>query len=112
MLLKFSGGLFIAICLFAFTTGPFYLYHYLGTSNSGFQFRPDAIIQLGGTPLPSETALIRCYYVRNIAQHFPRTTLYVAQLSEKNEKHKQTSAWKMSREIMQSSAIDSSRFRL
>lgn len=105
-----AGIFFLSCCLFAFTTGPFYLYHFLGTGNSVFLFRPQAIVLMGGTPMPSESALIRCYTVRELHKKFPEATIYISQLKEEKQTMGQTSAYAMSEEIRRGFA-DSIDFR-
>jgi uncharacterized SAM-binding protein YcdF (DUF218 family) len=94
-----AGLFFIAVCIFALTTGPFYLYHWLGTGNSEYHFRPEAIIVLGGSPIPGEQALIRAYYARKMGERFSQAKIYIAQLSEEKEKLYHSAAWQLGREL-------------
>jgi len=94
-----AGIFFVSASLFALTTGPFYLYHYFGTANSDYDFEPQYIVQLGSTPMPSEQALIRCYYTRKLAQLNPDARVIISQLREAGQQMDQTDAWKMKEEI-------------
>jgi uncharacterized SAM-binding protein YcdF (DUF218 family) len=98
-LLLFSGIFFLWICLFSFTTGPYSLYHFLGTGNSAWKFTPQEIIILGGSPMPGESALIRGYYARKLAEEYPDARIIISQLAEKNQKLSETGAWQLSQEI-------------
>lgn len=94
-----AGVFFILACLLAFTTAPFYLYHYFGTVNAAFHFEPQVIIQLGSTAMPSEQALIRCYYTRELARKYPSATLILSQLKAEDEPVEGSDAAKMKAEI-------------
>lgn len=94
------GIFFIAVCLFALTTGPFWIYHYLGTKNSSYHFVPDVIIQLGSTPLPGESALIRCYYTRKMCEAFPHASVVISQLGDKSDSDTSGAAYEMKKEIL------------
>jgi uncharacterized SAM-binding protein YcdF (DUF218 family) len=71
---------FISLCLvvLAFTSGPFWLYYHLGTGNTSFRFKPDCIVLLGGSGMPSESNLIRSYYAAKIAGDFTGIPLIIA----------------------------------
>jgi uncharacterized SAM-binding protein YcdF (DUF218 family) len=98
-LLILSGIFLVWTFLFAFTTGPFYWYHYFGTGNSDYDFKPEVVIILGGTPMPSESALIRCYYARELARKNPDAQIIISQLKDANQTLTSTAAWKMRDEI-------------
>ncbi len=76
----FTAGLFFFLILgFAFTTGPFYLYNWLGQSVSEYHFKPMHIIIMGGSGYPSESAMMRSYYAAKLAKQFPESDLYITQ---------------------------------
>lgn len=77
-LMSFGAG-FMAMVLFAFTTGPYRMYHWLGTSVSDYRFRPDYIIIMGGAGYPSESALIRSWYAARLAELHPGAKVIVTQ---------------------------------
>ena len=66
-----AGVLFLMILGFAFTTGPFYLYNWLGQSVSEYHFTPKHIIIMGGSGYPSESAMMRSFYAAKLAKEFP-----------------------------------------
>lgn len=102
------GIIFISVCLFALTTGPFYLYHWMGTCNSEYNFRPQAFLVLGAAPIPGEQALIRAYYARKSGLKWKRAQIYIAQLAEKPDKLYGSAAWQLGSELVQD-GIDSLR---
>ena len=57
--------------VFSFTTGPFWIYHWLGTGNSEYNFEPDYVVVLGGDGMPSESGLMRTYYAAKLANYYP-----------------------------------------
>lgn len=71
-------GIFFSLCvLLAFTTIPFKGYYWLGTSNAKLESEPKAIILLGGG-MPSQSALMRCWYTEKASRSFPDATIIVA----------------------------------
>lgn len=72
------GILSLFLIIFAFTSGPFWLYYHLGTRNINFRFSPDCIVLLSGSGMPSESNLIRSYYAAKIAKENTDVPLIVA----------------------------------
>ena len=56
------------MCIVAFTSLPYNTREWLGIENSEYKFKPDYIIMLGGSGMPSEDNLIRLYYTAEIAK--------------------------------------------
>ena len=79
-----TGVFFFLMILFAFTTGPFYLYYWLGKSNSEYHFQPKHVIILGGAGFPSATALMRSYYASELYKKYANCDIYVCQPSADN----------------------------
>ena len=81
-IMKYTFLVFAFFCLFmfviSFTTGPFWIYYWLGTTNSGITEKPESIIILGGGGMPSESGLIRCYYAAELASAFPEASIIIA----------------------------------
>jgi uncharacterized SAM-binding protein YcdF (DUF218 family) len=73
-----SGILFFILFILSFTDIPYYSYHWLGTSNSKITARPDVIIVLGGSGMPSPDGLIRTYFAAQAARKFPKTEIIIA----------------------------------
>ena len=64
----FIGIVGFIMCIIAFTSLPYYTREWLGVENSKYKFKPDYIIMLGGSGMPSEDNLIRLYYTAEIAK--------------------------------------------
>ena len=72
-------GILFSICvLLALTTAPFWGYHWLGTSKSEINQEPQFIVLLGGGGMPSQSALMRSWYVEKAAISFPDATVIIA----------------------------------
>ena len=78
VLAYFVSFIFIAGVTIAFTTLPYWGYHWLGTSKSHLKCEPDVIIQLGGGGMPSESNLMRSWYTANTASQFPNCDVIIA----------------------------------
>lgn len=77
-LLLISGILFLIILLLSFTTLPYWGYYWLGTSQSKISGKPDYIILLGGGGMPSESSLMRTYFVHRAAIESPESKIVVS----------------------------------
>ena len=73
-----SGIIFLLFVVFAFTSGPFWLYYHLGIKNTEFDFKPECLVLLGGSGMPSESNLIRAYYASEAAAMYPGIPVIVA----------------------------------
>lgn len=71
------GICFLVLCVFAFTRVPFDLHRWLGESSEISTLHPEALIMMGGSGMPSESNLIRLYYVAALAEQFPETEIYI-----------------------------------
>ena len=72
-------GILFSICvLLALTTAPFWGYHWLGTSKTEINQEPQFIVLLGGGGMPSQSALMRSWYVEKAAISFPDATVIIA----------------------------------
>ncbi len=63
-----SGLLFLILLAFSFTSLPFWGYYWLGTSESRLGEKPEYIVLLGGGGMPSESNLMRAFFVFRAAQ--------------------------------------------
>jgi uncharacterized SAM-binding protein YcdF (DUF218 family) len=72
-------GLFFLICIvLAFTTLPYWGYHWLGTSKSELTSEPQTLVLLGGSGMPSESNLMRSWYIEKAAKTFNRANIVIA----------------------------------
>jgi uncharacterized SAM-binding protein YcdF (DUF218 family) len=94
------GSMFLFMIIFSFTTGPFYLYYWLGKSNSEYHFTPKNIIVMGGAGYPSATALLRSYYASELYKKYPNCDIYVCQPSSKGLAINNSDAYKISRDLV------------
>jgi len=80
------AGIFFLICVvLAFTSLPFWGLHWLGTSKSELKWEPNTIILLGGGGMPSESNLIRSWYVEKAASTFTGATVLIAMPGKLND---------------------------
>jgi len=105
------GSIFLFIMIFSFTTGPFWMIYWLGTSVSECHFKPDNIIIMGGYGMPSESSLMRIYFTCELAKKYPDSKIFVTQPSALGIKLKNTDAYRMQQEL-QIKGIDSTRIFL
>lgn len=73
-----TGIIFLLFVITAFTTLPFWGYHWLGTSKSELKQQPETIILLGGGGMPSESNLIRSWYTEWAAKKVERAAILIA----------------------------------
>jgi uncharacterized SAM-binding protein YcdF (DUF218 family) len=72
------GGIFSIILFLSFTSLPYWGYYWLGTSQSKISGKPDYIILLGGGGMPSESSLMRAYFVHRAAMESPESKIVVS----------------------------------
>jgi len=77
-LLFLLGGVFFIMVLLSFTSLPFWADYYLGVSGTSLNKKPDVIVILGGSGMPSQNGLIRCYYGAIAANKFPKANIIIA----------------------------------
>ena len=73
-----SGIIFLFILALSFTTWPFYAYHWLGTSLSKITEKPNYIVMMGGGGMPSESNLMRAWFVVDAARKFPESKIIIS----------------------------------
>ena len=73
-----AGILFLAILILSFTTLPYWGYYWLGTSQSKITGKPDYIVLLGGGGMPSESSLMRAFYVHRAATEAPESQIVIS----------------------------------
>ena len=80
------GVAFLILCILAFTTIPFHLYHRLATYSLPGKFPPKAIVMLSGAGIPSENGLIRAYFTADLANKYPEATVIIAAPGDTSDK--------------------------
>jgi len=100
-LIFISGGIAIFVLAFSFTTGPFWMYYWLGTSKSSFYFEPKHIIVLGGGGMPSESGLIRIYYASALAKSCSDADIIIALPVDSGISFINSDVYRMKQELMQ-----------
>jgi uncharacterized SAM-binding protein YcdF (DUF218 family) len=78
LILISSGVLFLTILVLSFTSLPFWGYYWLGTSESKIDGKPDFIVLLGGGGMPSESNLMRAYFVCQAAAESPESKIIIS----------------------------------
>jgi len=77
--LVFSLGIiFILMSIVAFTRIPYDVHHWLGDKYSHYRFYPNSIVMLGGSGMPSESNLIRLYYVVELSKFYKYSDIVLA----------------------------------
>ncbi len=77
-ILLVSGVFFLLILALSFTTLPYWGYYWLGTSQSKITGKPDYIILLGGGGMPSESSLMRAFYVHRAAMESSESRIVIS----------------------------------
>lgn len=95
-LIKFFYGFFFVFGLLSFiflilsfTDIPYFAYYNLGVKHSALKVKPDLIVVLGGSGMPSPDGLIRMYYAAEAAKKFSTTKIVLAQPYCKGDSEKQ-----------------------
>ena len=81
------GSFSLLVVILSFTTLPFWLYYWLGTTNSSILKKPAYIVLLSGSGMPSESGLIRTYYTAQLANQFPTAKIIIAMPSSESQKN-------------------------
>jgi len=72
------GILFVVLIALCFTTLPYRGYYWLGTSQSKITEKPDYIVLLGGSGMPSESNLMRAFFVYRAATESPESQIVIS----------------------------------
>lgn len=81
-----SGLTFLVLCILAFTTIPYHLYHRLATYSLPEKLPPKAIVMLSGAGIPSENGLIRAYFTASLANKYPKASVIIAAPGDTSDK--------------------------
>lgn len=74
----FFGVLFGILLILSFTSLPYWGYYWLGTSQSKLTEKPDYIVLLGGGGMPSESNLMRAFFVSRAAKESPSSQIIIS----------------------------------
>ena len=99
------GIIFILMSIMAFTRIPFDVHHWLGDKDSAFRFYPNTIVMLGGSGMPSESNLIRLYYVVELSKYYKYSDIILAHPVD-------TNVTKSMRQYLINADIDSTRISM
>ncbi len=66
------------IFILSFTDVPYYAYHKLGTGHPVLSEKPNIIVVLGGSGMPSPSGLIRTYYASEAAKEYENAEIIIA----------------------------------
>lgn len=80
------GLAFLVLCILAFTTIPYHMYHRLAIYSLPGKLPPKAIVMLSGAGIPSESGLIRTYFTASLANKFPEATVIIAAPGDTSDK--------------------------
>jgi uncharacterized SAM-binding protein YcdF (DUF218 family) len=105
-LLVIFGILFMIILGLCFTSLPFWGYYWLGTSQSKISEKPEYIIMLGGGGMPSESSLMRAFFVHRAAMQSTESKII---LSIPGNPHDSTSTARLVAHELVIKGIDRSR---
>ncbi len=72
------GILFLILLILSFTSLPFWGYYWLGTNQSEINEKPDYIVLLGGGGMPSESNLMRAFFVFRAASESPECRIIIS----------------------------------
>jgi uncharacterized SAM-binding protein YcdF (DUF218 family) len=72
------GFIFLIGLILSFTTLPYWGYYWLGTSQSKISGKPEYIILLGGGGMPSESSLMRAFFVHRAAIESPESRIVIS----------------------------------
>jgi uncharacterized SAM-binding protein YcdF (DUF218 family) len=71
------GVISFILIVFSFTRVPYDIHVWLGTKDSKYNFKPDHIIFLGGSGMPSGSNLMHIYYTSVLADTFPDSKILI-----------------------------------
>ncbi len=77
-IISILGIIYLFLIIFAFTSGPFWIYYWLGTSNISSYENTEYFILLGGGGMPEESNLMRSYITAKIAHEVPDANIIIA----------------------------------
>ncbi len=85
LLIYSLGFIFLLLLIISFTSLPYWGIYHLAVSESEYSFRPDYIVVMGGSGMPSQTALIRTYHAAQFLESYPNIPVIIALPDNTNE---------------------------
>ena len=92
------GVIFISIIILSFTSIPFWMYYYLGQSETKLETDPAYIVVMSGGGIPSESGLMRTYMTAEVANKFEDAKIIVTMPGDYTDTL--SSAYLMKKELM------------
>lgn len=77
-LLIFFGFIAVVMFFLSLTSIPFWSHYYLGIYGDSFKEKPEAMVVLGGSGMPSSEGLMRTYYAAQIAKKYETIPIIIA----------------------------------
>src|SRR5690554_2405295 len=77
-LLLILGSIFLLLIALSLTSIPYSAYRSLSLYKQQFTGKPDVIIMMGGSGIPSATDLMRLYYTTHAAVEYPEAKIVIA----------------------------------
>ncbi|MFI5149710.1 MAG: YdcF family protein [Bacteroidia bacterium] len=71
------GAFLFILLILSFTRVPYDVSAWLAKKSSRYNFKPDAIVFLGGSGMPSEANLIRLYYTAALSEKYPKAEVWI-----------------------------------
>src|SRR5690349_23802780 len=84
IIFSFLGIFTFLLIVISFTRIPYDVHIWLGSHKSEYKFYPDEIIFLGGSGMPSESNLIRLYYVSELSKKYPQAKIMIVHPDEED----------------------------
>ncbi|MDP1623172.1 MAG: ElyC/SanA/YdcF family protein [Bacteroidales bacterium] len=81
------GCFAVVMIILAFTPAPFWMWYGMGVKTAGINRPPGYIILLGGGGMPSESSLMRSWYVAGAAGYFPHSKVIIALPGDTSDIH-------------------------
>jgi len=72
------GLVFLLLLIISFTSLPYWGIYHLGISGAKNNFKPDYLVIMGGSGMPSQTALIRTYHAAQFLKSQPNIPVIIA----------------------------------
>ena len=100
------AGIFLFLLVFSFTSGPFWIYYWLGSKNLETSNKPEAIILLSGGGMPSEDGIYRVYCAAKAAAKYKDIPVIISMPGDTSDTY---SSILLTQEEMIFRGVDSSR---